>query len=155
MRLINFTQISYKQKMMILMWRNDERVSKFMLNKSVSKAEHLKFIQSLKTRIDKLYFLVKDDDISAENGGGIGIIYFTDICKDSCEFGVYANPSLKGVGKVLMQGVIDYAFCVLNVKILSAKAYKSNEKALALYAKFGFEICGEDDEFFHLKLVNS
>ncbi|MGH1600840.1 UDP-4-amino-4,6-dideoxy-N-acetyl-beta-L-altrosamine N-acetyltransferase [Campylobacter majalis] len=153
MRLINFTELSRSQKMMILKWRNDEQVAKFMLNKSVSKAEHLKFIQSLKTRIDKLYFLVKNDDVFEKCD--IGVIYFTDICKESCEFGLYANPSLKGVGKVLIKGVIDYAFCVLKVKILSAKAYKSNEKALALYDKFGFEICGEDDEFFHLRLVNS
>ncbi|CAD7288029.1 UDP-4-amino-4, 6-dideoxy-N-acetyl-beta-L-altrosamine N-acetyltransferase [Campylobacter majalis] len=153
MRLINFTELSHSQKMMILKWRNDEQVAKFMLNKNISEMDHLNFIQSLKTCTHKLYFLVKNDDVFEKCD--IGVIYFTDICKESCEFGLYANPSLKGVGKVLIKGVIDYAFCVLKVKILSAKAYKSNEKALALYDKFGFEICSEDDEFFHLRLVNS
>lgn len=91
--LINFTQLSPDEAEMILAWRNDERVAKFMKTKFISRESHFKFLQNLKDSGDKRYFLVKD-------GGYIGVIDFTDIIEESCEFGLYANPELKGVGKI-------------------------------------------------------
>lgn len=144
--LINFTELNESQTLMVLAWRNDERVAKFMKNKSVSLEEHLNFIASLKTRSDKRYFLVKDDEIY------IGVIDFVDIAQDSCEFGLYANPKLKGQGSKLMQIIVDYAFSELKVKRINSCAYNQNEKAIALYRKFGFEIYDKDEKMSYMKL---
>lgn len=154
--LINFTELNESQTLMVLAWRNDERVTKFMKNKSVSLEEHLKFIASLKGREDKRYFLVAQAEQNGKNEGEaaeyIGVIDFVDITRDSCEFGLYANPELKGQGKTLMQIIVDYAFNELKVKRINSCAYNQNEKAIALYRKFGFEIYDKDEEMSYLSL---
>ena len=122
LELINFTDLTDEQILMILRWRNDERVAKYMKNKSVSEQEHRKFIANLKNDETKRYFLVK------ENNDYIGVIDFVDIAADSCEFGIYANPELKSC------------------------AYNENEKAIALYRKFGFEIYGRDEQMSYMSL---
>ena len=148
LELINFTSLNDEQKLMVLKWRNDERIAKFMQNKSVGKEEHFTFLERLKSIQDKIYFLVKDE------GEFIGVVSFVDITKESCEFGVYKNPELKGVGKKLLDLIKDYAFFTLKVGSLKAKAYNSNEKALALYKNFGFKIYAKDGEFSYLELKN-
>ena len=95
LELINFTDLTDEQILMILRWRNDEQVAKYMKNKSLSEQEHRKFIANLKNDETKRYFLVKEDN------DYIGVIDFVDIEADSCEFGIYANPGLKGKGKIL------------------------------------------------------
>ena len=144
LELINFTDLTDEQILMILCWRNDERVAKFMKNKSVSEQEHRNFISNLKNDETKRYFLVKEDS------DYIGVIDFVDIAADSCEFGIYANPELKG--KILMQTIAEYAAKTLKVGELKSCVYNENEKAIALYGKFGFEIYGHDWQMSYMSL---
>ena len=144
LELINFTDLTDEQILMILCWRNDERVAKFMKNKSVSEQEHRNFISNLKNDETKRYFLVKEDS------DYIGVIDFVGIAADSCEFGIYANPELKG--KILMQTIAEYAAKTLKVGELKSCVYNENEKAIALYRKFGFEIYGRDEQMSYMSL---
>ena len=144
LELINFTDLTDEQILMVLRWRNDERVAKFMKNKSVSEQEHRNFISNLKNDETKRYFLVKEDS------DYISVIDFVDIAADSCEFGIYANPELKG--KILMQTIAEYAAKTLKVGELKSCAYNENEKAIALYRKFGFEIYGRDEQMSYMSL---
>lgn len=144
LELINFTDLTDEQILMVLCWRNDERVAKFMKNKSVSEQEHRNFISNLKNDETKRYFLVKEDS------DYIGVIDFVDIAADSCEFGIYANPELKG--KILMQTIAEYAAKTLKVGELKSCAYNKNKKAIALYRKFGFEIYGRDEQMSYMSL---
>lgn len=117
LELINFTSLSGEQKLMVLKWRNDERIAKFMKNKSVGKEEHFAFLERLKSIQDKIYFLVKDE------GEFIGVISFVDITKESCEFGVYKNPELKGVGKKLLD-------LIKRLRFFYAKSWLAKGKSL-------------------------
>lgn len=144
LELINFTDLTDEQILMVLRWRNDERIAKFMKNKSVSEQEHRNFISNLKNDETKRYFLVKEDS------DYIGVIDFVDIAADSCEFGIYANPELKG--KILMQTIAEYAAKTLKVGELKSCAYNENKKAIALYRKFGFEIYGRDEQMSYMSL---
>lgn len=120
LELINFTDLTDEQILMILRWRNDERIAKFMKNKSVSEQEHRNFISNLKNDETKRYFLVKEDS------DYISVIDFVDIAADSCEFGIYANPELKG--KILMQTIAEYAAKTLKVGELKSCACNENKK---------------------------
>jgi UDP-4-amino-4,6-dideoxy-N-acetyl-beta-L-altrosamine N-acetyltransferase len=118
---------------MVLGWRNHPKVREWMLHQNeISLDEHLCFIESLKSRADKCYFLVKQENKY------IGVIDFTDITEESAELGIYANPDIHGVGGVLMEVLIDYAFTTLKVKKLVANVFSDNVRAKHLYEKFDF-----------------
>lgn len=53
----------------------------------------------------------------------------------------------KGVGKAMMQAVIDLADKWLNLSRLELTVFTDNEPAIALYRKFGFEIEGAHRKF--------
>lgn len=132
---VNFTTLNEAQKAMILEWRNHPDIRAYMYNTGeISQEEHFAFIESLKRREDKRYFLVQQE------GENIGVIDFTDITPSSATMGIYANPYLsqKGIGSVLLQAIVDYAFDILKVQTLKAEVFATNAKAKALYEKFGF-----------------
>lgn len=134
-KLVNFINLSDEEKRMILAWRNHPKIRKWMFNKEpITLEKHLTYIDSLPNRNDRLYFLVKHQNI------GIGIIDFTEIdqTEKKAHFGLYVAPSIKGYGRLLMKLVITYGFHTLNLKTLVAEVYKENERAYTLYKKFGF-----------------
>jgi UDP-4-amino-4,6-dideoxy-N-acetyl-beta-L-altrosamine N-acetyltransferase len=135
LRLCNFTTLDEPQKKMILTWRNHDNVKEYMYHTNdISEAEHFGFIKALETREDRRYFLVQNEGID------IGVIDFNDISQSSAIMGLYANPLLhqKGIGSLLMEAIVTYAFETLKVHILKAEVFENNAKAKALYEKFGF-----------------
>ncbi|EAI3823280.1 UDP-4-amino-4,6-dideoxy-N-acetyl-beta-L-altrosamine N-acetyltransferase [Campylobacter coli] len=140
----DFTDLDKKEILLVWQWRNDEKISQFMKTKYIDFQEHLNFIITLKKDQTKKYFLVFKDDEA------IGVIDFINITQDSCEFGLYAKPNLKGVGQILMQEIKKYAFEVLKIKELKACVFKQNKRALDLYLKSGFFTTSENDDFFFL-----
>lgn len=82
------------------------------------------------------------------------MIDFVNITTKSCEFGLYAKPDLKGVGQILINEIIKYAFEILKIKNLKACVFKDNEKALKLYKNNNFIITKEDGDFFYIVLDN-
>lgn len=144
----NFTSLNKSEFYLVLAWRNDPNIAHFTKNQRISLNEHLAFFDKLKILNDKKYFLVFDKDEP------IGVISFIDICEESCEFGLYANPYLKGKGQILMDGLKSYAFGILKVGKIKACIFKHNEKALNLYLKNAFEIYKEDEKMFYISLSN-
>ncbi|ECQ5881857.1 UDP-4-amino-4,6-dideoxy-N-acetyl-beta-L-altrosamine N-acetyltransferase [Campylobacter coli] len=140
----DFTDLDKKEILLVWQWRNDEKISQFMKTKHIDFQEHLNFITALKKDQTKKYFLVFKDDEA------IGVIDFINITQDSCEFGLYAKPNLKGVGQILMQEIKKYAFEILKIKELKACAFKQNKRALDLYLKNGFFTISENNDFFFL-----
>lgn len=132
--LINFIDISSEEKKMVLSWRNHQDIRKWMSNRNkITLKEHLKYIDSLPFKNDRIYFLVK------ELNSYLGVIDFTSIVENEfAEFGIYAKPNLIGIGSTLMNTIIDYAFNNLKLKKLIANVYVNNEKAIKLYKKFNF-----------------
>ncbi|EAJ6143220.1 UDP-4-amino-4,6-dideoxy-N-acetyl-beta-L-altrosamine N-acetyltransferase [Campylobacter lari] len=123
----DFIHLNQEEIKLVLKWRNDESIAKFMKTQNITLKEHLSFLSSLKTDTTKKYFLVYDSKQA------IGVIDFVNITNHSCEFGLYGIK--KGVGELLMQEVKNYAFNVLKVQTLNACVFKENTKALNLYLK--------------------
>lgn len=145
-KLKNFTQLNKDEIKLVWEFRNDERVAKFMKTPFFSFEAHLEFIKNLSKDITKRYFVV------FENEKIIGVIDYVKIEDDSCEFGLYQNPNLRGYGQILMQTLLDYAFEVLKMKQISAYVMNFNEKAKALYLKNGFEVVKKDETMTYFRL---
>ncbi|HAA1524277.1 UDP-4-amino-4,6-dideoxy-N-acetyl-beta-L-altrosamine N-acetyltransferase [Campylobacter jejuni] len=145
-KLKNFTELNSQEINLIFKWRNHSDISQFMKTKQIDFEEHLRFIRNLHQDSSKKYFLVFQDEQI------VGVIDFINIAAKSCEFGLYANPNLKGVGQILMNEIIKYAFEILKIKSLKACVFKQNKRALNLYLKNNFYIDGEDEEMFYLEL---
>ena len=143
-KLLNFIDLKLEEKEMILKWRNHPDIRKWMYNQDEIKfEEHLNFIDSLKLRKDKLYFLVKKED------DFIGVIDFTQLVnKESVHMGIYSNPNINGNGKILLNKIIDYSFNNLKVKRVFSEVFAENDKAYNLYKKFNFKAISE-------KIVNN
>ncbi len=143
-KLINFIDLNYEEKNMVLEWRNRLDIQKMMYSQSdIPLEKHLEFIDSLRVITDKLYFLVKKDNIN------IGVIYFTQIKQnESLHMGVYTNPNLKGYGKILLETIINFSFEILKVVKIYSEVYFENEKAYLLYKSYGFKEYAE-------KIVNN
>lgn len=139
-KLINFTDLSNDEKKIILEWRNNPNIKKWMYTQDdITLESHLNFIDSLKNSKEKLYFLVKKED---EN---IGVIYFTNLTKKEVYFGLYANPTIKilGVGRILEEISIDFAFNSLNVSKLKLEVFEDNIQVINLHKKYNFKKIGE------------
>lgn len=132
-RLLDFTTLDTQRLTTVLAWRNHSDIRRWMLSEDeISLENHLQFVESLKNRVDKRYFLVQRE------GEPIGVIDFTDITQNSAEIGIYANPQMRGVGEALMNALIEYGFSTLGVEILIASVFADNDRAKHLYEKFDF-----------------
>ena len=134
--LTNFVDLSLSEKSMILSWRNNENVRKWMYNAEIISIEgHISFIKELKEEKTKEYYLVSDRE------GYIGVIYFVnlDIISKTVEFGLYANPDINGKGKILMDAISEYCFERLHMHKIIAEVLIENSKAIHLYHYYGFQ----------------
>jgi UDP-4-amino-4,6-dideoxy-N-acetyl-beta-L-altrosamine N-acetyltransferase len=144
-----FHALSLEEKEMVLNWRNDDDVRKWMFTQAIIPlSDHLNYIDSLPSRKDRAYFLVKNENEA------IGVIDFTNITAQSADIGLYAKPMLKGMGKVLMHEIIAYGFYVLKVETLISEVLKENESAIRLYKKFDFKETDRRENIIVMELKN-
>lgn len=149
--LINFIDLSYDEKVEILSWRNHPYIRKWMFDKEIiSLEDHLFYIDLLKEKKDRVYFAVK------QYGQFVGVISFTsiDLKNLKAEIGLYAKPTLKGVGKLLMQNILEYGFDKLKLKKLVSKVFEDNFSAIKLYKKFNFEKVDKNNSLIIMELKN-
>lgn len=126
------------EKKMILNWRNDNTIKQWMYDTTdISLESHLNYINSLESSKTKQYMAVKKENQY------IGVVYFTniDFKNKSTYFGLYANPfeKIAGVGRILEEICIKYAFDMLKLSKLKLEVFSDNKKALNLYKKYKFE----------------
>lgn len=141
-KLKNFVELNNNEKLMVLSWRNDKSIRKWMYNSQIiSESNHLNFIDKLENNKNNMYFLVYKDNKN------LGVIYFNsiDYRNQSCYFGLYANPfeKIAGVGRILEEVCIKYTFEVLKLTKLKLEVFEKNEKARALYRKYKFQEVGK------------
>lgn len=141
---INFINLNEKEIHLVLSWRNNQDIRKWMYNQNeISLKDHLAFIQKLKTDSKKDYFLIKDENEY------LGVVDLNDDY-----LGIYANPNKKRVGDILLQQIIDFAFKAKKLKILKAIVYEKNLSAIKLYERFGFITQSKKDEMLMMELKN-
>ena len=162
---INFINLDNARACEVLEARN--AVGEFMLtNRKISKAEHFRFIESLRNNKNNAYFAVYEKDKNAESSVDStesqnlrGVICFNsiDLANKNAFFGIYSKG--KNNGAKLLQILRYIAFEGLNLHILYAKVLSTNARAIRFYEKNGFVRCGglpealkRDDKFIDLEI---
>lgn len=136
---INFCQLKRSELLEILEWRNHPDIRKCMNTScSISVDSHLNFCESLKSRNDKYYWLVK------RNEKPIGVLNIIDVDEQSgiCEPGFYLVPALMGKGESIffLSNYKTFLLKVLKFKTLIGHNYYDNMSAFIFTMFFGAEV---------------
>lgn len=139
--LLNFTELPERDVRYVLEMRNHPEIKKWMVNQEdITQAQHLSFIEALKTDNSKHYFLVKQADMI------IGSVNFTKINQidGTAELGLYANPfeRISGAGRILDQAATLYSKEKLKLSVLNLEVFEENQRAINFYNKIGFKQTG-------------
>ncbi len=136
----NFIELNRYEQKMVLQWRNDPSIRKWMVSQEIIPLEdHIKFIKNLSHNKNTLWFLVK------KNNQPIGVVNLKET-----KIGLFKNPSLKGVGADLLKVLIDYGLMLYDT--LRLEVFTTNTKAISLYRKYGFRITKEENGKIYMEL---
>lgn len=131
----NFITLTLEEKLMILEWRNSDKVRNVMVNKEIiSPSDHCMFIEKLKEREDCYYWMVISRD--GTNIGVLDIIH-VDMINDVGEMGYYLNPSLIGMGLEFVLECEYFVYGVLKLGNNLATVNLNNKAALWLNTYLG------------------
>lgn len=137
--------IEEKDLEMILRWRNSKRISSMMLTEhKITKNEHYNWFKKIKLYKPIRHFIFCYNNIP------IGYIGFNNFNVDekSCDYGVYlGDVNIKipvDASLILYFFAIEYAFDILNVKIIYSKILEINISSIAFNKFIGFKFLKKD-----------
>ena len=139
--MIDFVDLTQKEVLIVLGWRNHENVKKWMYSQDeISEEAHLGFLDELLFSKSRQYMVVKKDN------NYVGVVYFTKIdgVNRESHFGLYANPfeKIAGIGQTLGGVCLKYILDLLNLNKIKLEVFIDNVRALNLYKKYNFKDTG-------------
>ena len=137
----NFVDLDEAETNMVWAWRNDDRIRQWMTNKNVIPfSDHLNFVNSLKTRDDKFYWLV----YKGERPIAVLDIIDVDYEREETEPGYYLNPQLlnSGEGLFLNFNFRTLLFNELGFEYVKGNIKVGNDRAYTLSTFFGVKAVG-------------
>ena len=145
----NFINLTDTEKLLVLRWRNSDRVRLKMNNNEIINLEnHMKWIANLQKVSDSLYFLFEVDTKP------VGVFDYINCTTKTCECGSYiGDEEYKGYGIILNYYGFEYAFKNLGVDRINISVLKSNKRVYQMH-KMIFNACddGDDENNYHLYL---
>lgn len=145
----NFVDLTEDEIRMVWEWRNAPEVRLSMYNTDeIPFDSHVRFIENLKNRDDRYYWLVYKDDEA------FGVIDLVDVdeYRTKAEFGYYIRPEFQNNGEGLnfVYAALKLYFQV-GIKALESSVNVENKKAIVIDKYFGskfdeanvFELNGE------------
>lgn len=129
----NFINTTQDERLQILTWRNSDRIREKMLDQNIiSQEEHLNWIENLKNKQDRLYFLVYIDKKP------IGVVDFTslDFINKTGSFGYYTAEEYTLYAPLLEVELLKYFFCNLNFEKMKISVLENNGKVYSNHKKF-------------------
>ena len=134
----NFINLTDKEKRLVLSWRNHETVRKYVATTpdEISMEEHGAFIEKLRDRKDRYYYMVKEQ----ESSFGVISLFDVDFYNRRCMWGLYANTDNfnTGTGIILEYAALYMVFDVLGLHCLRCEINEENSRALKLFDLVGF-----------------
>ena len=137
---INTRQLNQADLEEVLVWRNHPEVRKYMYTQhEITREEHSNWFDSVSKDKSKVYLIAELE------GKPIGLINFTEISEKnkSAFWGFYSGDlSTKGVGRLMEEAALNYAFNNLKLRKLSCEVLSSNPRVIKLHRRYGFSIEG-------------
>lgn len=130
---INFCELTKREALEVLGWRNNPAIRKFMYQKAeITEQEHFDFLRNLPTQENRFYWVVK------EKGNILGVIDIVNYNKLESEWGFYLNPNHfgKGLGINLIYHALNFFFKTLEIQRLYGYCQYKNVKGLIFHDLF-------------------
>jgi len=137
---VTFKRVSFDDLDSLRKWRNTQRIKKNMFNtKDVSKSQQLQWFEALERDNSQQQFVCFLDDEP------YGILNFTNINENECEWGCYVGQEhiMPGFGLVLAACALEYAFDHLAVKCLKAQVLSHNKAPQKIHHFFKYQQLGD------------
>lgn len=137
----NFVALPNDEIQLVWTWRNDARIREWMTNhEEIPYENHLNFIESLKGRIDKFYWLVYKGNTP------IAVLDIIDIDyeKGETEPGYYLNPELlnSGEGLFFNYNFRSFLFNTLGFQSVKGNIKVGNDRAYTMSTFYGVYAVG-------------
>ncbi len=139
---LEFFPLAEKHLEMIRNWRNLPEVNKYLYaDHYISKEEHLKWFQTIRTDPTRRHWVVAvDDQIVA-----YVCLYDINLVNRRCSWAYYIADPLargKGIGKQIELNIQNYVFGDLKLNKLFGEILASNEFSIKIHQKYGSQIEG-------------
>lgn len=124
-------------------WKNDSDVFKYLGGgyRPISDSQAEKWIESLINNNSQYQrFMIKND----KKIGFIGLYNISEVNR-TAELGIYIGEKeyqQKGFAKMAYKALEGYAKDWLNIRKIKLEVVKDNERAVKLYEKLNFKVCG-------------
>ena len=144
----NYTDCSDNEQRIILRWRNDEAIRKWMTNDDpISEEDHFNFIKRLKGDEERAYFAV------FFQSHYVASIYMTDLEMESGERGIYVVPVNQGKGTTQNIEIAFLKYLKKNgIKRVRAKVRTNNQRSARYHEKMGYTEDRRDEEYIYYTL---
>lgn len=132
------SQASLPVQLHILAIRNEEGVRRWMYTDHlISEAEHLAFIERLKTDDRQIVFVLQDD---AGDVLGLASVNAIDRRHKKSDWAYYLTQSARGgLGSALEFSFINFIFDTLGLEKLNCEVIEGNDPVVKLHKKFLFQ----------------
>ena len=144
---VKIEQVTLADKTQLLKWRNSLEVSKWMFsNHVISEAEHSAWFEQMLLSETMVYWKILMDS-RAVGAVNLSKINLTD---SSCRWAIYlGEASARGLGAAQAACLLslNFAFDVLNLRLVRCEAIAQNTRAIGLYEQVGFVSKLTDAEF--------
>ena len=140
-------QVNLADKAKLLEWRNSVEVSKWMFSDHViSEAEHSAWFEQMLNNKATRYWKIVVDSVP------VGAVVLSEInsVEQTCSWAIYLGESSArglGVAQAACLLSLNFAFDVLNLRLVRCEAFAQNTRAIGLYEQVGFVSKLTDAEF--------
>lgn len=137
---IYLRSITYEDTPLIVKWRAQDNVKRYFIYRGELTTEvHTNWMKTQVETGHVVQFIV----CMKENDRPVGSVYLRDINKDEmkAEYGVFLgeeNIRGHGVGSEALQMVLDYAFNVMRLNLVYARALSDNAASIGHFISCGF-----------------
>ena len=140
--MFSIRKMENKDLEIVLSWRNRDEIRLNMINDNIIKfEEHQKWFNRI-TNQKNVEFL-----IFSINNVPVGIVNFSNISSDCCDWGFYigAEKTLKGSGSAMAYYAIEYIFKKYTLTKINSEVIEFNDASIYFHKSLGFEEDGLAD----------